>query len=57
MIVAVEVEESGWTPADILKEELIGFSDEWDVVCERNKGFKNDSQAVGLGCWKAEVAT
>jgi len=28
MIVAVEVEESGWTPADILKEELIGFSDE-----------------------------
>lgn len=33
MMVAVEVERSGWTPAYILKEELREFVDGWDIVC------------------------
>ena len=57
MIVVVEVEGRGWSANDILKEELIGFSGGWDIICGRKKGFKSDSQAVGLGYWKAEVAT
>ena len=37
MIVVVEVEGSGWTPNDILKEELIGFSGGWDIRCGRKR--------------------